>query len=74
MSIRAKFRCDSVTKNMQGNEIVSLFPVVAEDVDDVTWLISTPTGRLDLTVASPDAQGQFVPGADYFLDIEAVTT
>lgn len=67
--IRAKFKCSSVTKDFYGNESVSFFPVYAADGPNLAWAKATPGGKLDMTISNPDAQGKFVPGEEYFLDI-----
>ena len=67
--IRAKFKCSFVAKDFYGNETVSLFPVYASDGPNLAWSKATPCGKLDMTISNPDAQGKFVPGEEYFLDL-----
>lgn len=70
-SIRAKFKCQQVARVDAGvgqvSEQVSLHPVYGPANEP--WSKFTPSGRLDMTITNPDAQGAFTPGKSYFLDI-----
>ncbi len=78
--IRAKMRCGQVTKadaldaSRPGamNEHVNLHAVYSESGENAVWSRATPNGSLLLTISNPDAQGRFVPGAEYFVDVTMV--
>ncbi len=67
--MRAKFMCMSVSKDAYENETVTLAPVYGKDGSaNASWAKATPSGRIELTISNPKAQGHFVPGRDYFVD------
>lgn len=70
MSLRAKFRCQSVKRDASENEYVELSAVSGPGNE--TWSKWTPSGGLTMMISNPDAQGQCKPGTDYFLDITEV--
>jgi hypothetical protein len=67
MNIRAKFSCNAVTKNADGSERVELVAVYGDE--NKPWSKFTPSGNLAMTISNPDAQGAFVPGKTYYLDL-----
>lgn len=70
MSIVAKFRCQLVSKDAQGNETVTLNPVTGKDGSaNAQWSKWTPSGKLEMTITNPPAQGQLVPGKEYLVTI-----
>jgi hypothetical protein len=74
MSIRAKFLCASLTKDMAGNESVELYAANGKNGStNAHWAKMTPGGNLRLTISNPDAQGRLTPGKYYFLDIAETT-
>jgi hypothetical protein len=76
MSIRAKFRVQTVTRHAYANvadiaaEEVTLRAVTSSDPHDPnhTWSKATPAGQLTMTISNPDAIGKLELGADYYLD------
>lgn len=68
-TIRAKFSCRFVTKQAYGGEEIGLTAVYGKEGVNAEWSKATPTGDLSMTISNPDAQGYFVPGKDYYLDI-----
>jgi hypothetical protein len=71
MTIRAKMKCTSITK--QGDhENVHLMAVTDDTEENKTWSKWTPNGSASLSISNPDAQGQFLPGTEYFIDFTAV--
>lgn len=65
--IRAKFRCLSVTKHDGGAESVELMAV--SDDANKQWSQWTPSGNLKMSITNTAAQGKFVPGECYFIDL-----
>lgn len=72
MAIRAKFRGSSAVKDTGGNEMVVLNAVYSQDPNDPNheWSKYTPWGELRMNISNPPAQGQLVPGKEYYLTIE----
>lgn len=70
--IRCKFRCSEVSRLDVGYERVKFFPVYATDGVNAAWSKATPSGSLELSITVEGAQGKFVPGGEYFLDISPV--
>jgi hypothetical protein len=65
-SIRAKFQC--IVAKLDGeSEAVTLLPVISQGDDDPNqaWAKSTPSGRLELNIDNPGAQGFFQEGREY---------
>lgn len=70
MAIVAKMRCYTITKDDHGNETVNLQAVTGKDgTANAQWSKWTPSGRLDLTITNPPAQGQIEPGKEYLVTI-----
>ena len=70
MSIRARFRVQSVKKLAGETTIIELSAVMGATGDNVSWSKYTPSGALTLTVTNPDAAALFEGrlGKDYYLD------
>ena len=69
--IRAKFRCMSVTRQWDGNEIVSFRPVnrgKEQDPENAKFWDASPSGEAKLTFKGPCG---FLPGAYYYIDMAA---
>lgn len=67
--IRAKFKCQSVTK-YEGSETVKLSAANGRsDTENAQWAKWTPCGDLSMSINNPEAQGKIEPGKYYFLDI-----
>lgn len=69
MTIKAKFKCTSVTKIEGGSEVVSMSPVTSgSGSDNKSWSKYTPSGSLSMSITAEGAVGIFEPGKEYFLD------
>lgn len=70
MTIRAKFRCDTVTKFADGSEEVRLLPVygTSENPANKEWSKYTPSGEAKMRITAEGAVGQFSPGQEFFVD------
>jgi hypothetical protein len=75
MSVRAKFRCQSI-KEMPGGEgtmkEVVLNPVYGNGEENKQWSKWTPSGELKMTITNPSAYDQFKVNGEYYLDITPV--
>lgn len=67
MSIVAKFRCHSVTK-FENGEDVRLEAVTGKTNEP--WSKWTPSGSLTISITNPSAQAQLEPGKNYRILIE----
>lgn len=68
MNIRAKFKVQSVT-HTEGAESVALCAVNSSDgKGNESWAKWTPSGKLEMTINNPEAQGKFKPGKLVYLD------
>jgi len=68
MNVRAKFRCDSVTKHSYGHETVKFAAVSSGNKEDNSFSEATPSATLEMTVSNKAVHGAFVPGASYYCD------
>lgn len=68
MNVRAKFRCDSVTKTAYGGEIVKFSAVSIGNKEDNSFADATPSASVEMTISNKAVHGAFVPGAFYFSD------
>ena len=70
--IRAKFRCDLVSKTAyyESVELCAVGPNNGEvlNSENASFAKATPNGSLKMTIDNPDAQGFFKPGKSYYLD------
>jgi hypothetical protein len=66
--MRAKFKCDSVTKYQGDHEEVDLTTQYSDTKEDNEFSQATPSGSLKMMIDNPKAKGYFVPGKDYYLD------
>jgi hypothetical protein len=68
-AIRAKFYVNSVTQHSGGVEEAHLSPVTSGSEENKSFSRWTPSGKLDMQITNPGAQGFFQPGKEYYLDI-----
>lgn len=69
MSIRAKFRVHSVSQENAESQSVRLHPVYTGSDENKSFSKFTPSGELQMSITNPAAQGFFVNGREYYLDI-----
>lgn len=68
-TIRAKFVCESVTENADGNKGVNLTAVTSGSEENKSFSKYTPAGNVYLNVSKEtDAADTFKPGKEYYLD------
>jgi hypothetical protein len=66
-SIRAKFKCESVTHGVEFSG-VTLVPVTSGSQENERFYKWTPGGKVELTVVKRDTAAAFQPGEDYYID------
>lgn len=66
MKVRAKFKCETVTKHV-GGERVELKPVYGGEANK-GWSEYTPSGTIEMSITAKGAVGQFEPGKAYYVD------
>ncbi len=72
-SIRAKFKCTSVTTHEGGSETVKLSPVNGPaGTENAQWSKYTPAGDITMCITAEGAVGQFQAGKSYFVDFSPV--
>jgi hypothetical protein len=69
--VRAKMQCWEVSQN-GGTENIRLHAVTGGSDENKQWAKYTPCGDLTLSIDNPDAQGKFVQGKEYFIDITPI--
>ena len=63
MSVRAKFKCVSVTNHV-GQASVHLEPVTSGSDENKSFYKYTPSGKIELSTINPEAAKQFEPGRE----------
>ena len=71
MTVRAKFKCMSITEQEGGLKSASLQPVVSGSPENEKFFKWTPGGQIQLSTINPDAAAQFVPGRQFYVDFTA---
>ena len=66
--IRAKMRCDTVTKTSYDAEVVKLQAVYGNIEENKSYSLATPTASVEITISNPEAFGKFVPKGEYYVD------
>jgi hypothetical protein len=70
MTVKAKFKCESVTK-FGAQEDVKLTPVTGGSDENKSFSKYTPSGKLELSITNEALFGHFQPGQEYYLEINA---
>lgn len=75
MSIKAKFRCNSITEHEGGNKEVKMVAVYSTTGENADFTKYTPSGQFSMNI-SPEtaAVNYFKPGKEYYLTFEEATT
>lgn len=69
MSVRAKFKCDGVTKEPgQDYATVTLSPVIDGSEENKKFWEYTPAGSISLSTTNKKAYEQFETGKEYYID------
>ncbi len=70
--VRAKFKCDSITKYAMAGGDVKLSPVTNGSKENEEFFKYTPTGEFVLRTVNESAFLQFTPGEEYYIDFTKV--
>lgn len=68
MTVRAKFKVQSITESEGGMKSVRLHPVTSGSPENAEFYEYTPGGSIDLSTLNPAAAAQFVPGKSFYVD------
>lgn len=68
MSVRAKFKVDSVQQKLSGGVDIILYPVVGDTEENEAFYKYTPAGNIMLFTINEVAAAQFKPGAEFYVD------
>jgi hypothetical protein len=67
MSVRAKFKVASITKDENGASII-LRPVVSGSKENEQFFRWTPSGEIKIGTINAAAAEQFEPGVEFYVD------
>ena len=67
MSVRAKFKVETVTRNTSGAS-VQLVPVINGSEENKQFYKYTPAGSIQLSTVNAAAAEQFKPGDEFYVD------
>lgn len=70
MTVRAKFKVQSVTEQEGGLKTATLHPVTSGSPENAEFFKWTPSGSIQLGTLNPAAAAQFVPGKEFYVDFE----
>jgi len=68
MSVRAKFKVQSVTESEGGLKTANLSPVTSGSPENEKFFKWTPGGQIQLGTINPNAAREFVPGRAFYVD------
>lgn len=68
MSVRAKFKVQSVTEAEGGLKSATLSPVTSGSKENEEFYKWTPGGQITLSTMNPVAAAHFVPGRVFYID------
>lgn len=71
MSVRAKFRVGSVSRNEDGSGTVSLSVVTSGSPENESFFRATPGGSISLSTINAEALEQFEEGKEVYVDFSA---
>lgn len=67
-TVRAKFRCVSITENEGSLKSARLQPVTSGSPENAEFYKWTPGGSMELSTMTPAAAALFVPGKEFYVD------
>jgi len=67
MTVRAKFKVESVTQDTNGHS-VRLIPVTSGSVENEAFFKWTPGGEIKISTINAEAAKEFVPGKQFYVD------
>lgn len=78
MSVRAKFRVESITERKHWDRAkpnikdVKLIPVMDDSPENKTFYAATPSGEIVLGCANAAAAAQFIVGQEFYVDFTPI--
>ena len=71
MTVRAKFKCDSIQKSQDySSAVVNMMAVTTGSAENEGWSNYTPHGQLQMVISNPAAVELFEQGKEYYIDIQ----
>lgn len=67
-TVRAKFKCVSVTEAEGGHKTANLQAVTSGSPENEKFFKWTPSASISLSTINPDAAEQFKPGQQFYVD------
>lgn len=71
MSVRAKFKVESITQTTNGHS-VALTPVTGGSPENEQFFKWTPYGKIEMGVISAETAAKFQPGQQVYVDFTPV--
>lgn len=68
MTVRAKFKVQSLTDAGDGMKSIVLQPVIGDNPENKEFFKWTPSGQISLGVLNPSAAEQFEIGKEFYVD------
>ena len=68
MTVRAKFKVQSITVSEGGLKTARLLPVTSGSPENAEFYKWTPNGLIELSTINERVATQFVPGAQFYVD------
>lgn len=68
MSVKAKFKVDSIT-HFAGQREIKMSPVIANSEENKEWSKYTPSGQFTMMITNKEAFEQFEVGKEYLITI-----
>lgn len=68
MTVRAKFRVNSITQYEAGSSKVTLTPVTSGSPENELFYKWTPSGTIELSTLNESAAAQFKVGTEMYVD------
>ena len=70
MSVRAKFKCESIVGNDQNANLkdIKLVAVIDGSAENKAFFKWTPSGQISVSCVNPEANKQFEIGKEYYVD------
>ncbi len=69
-TILAKFKVGSVTDFGNNNQNVNLSPVTSGSIENNSFSLYTPSGKIEMHITNPDCIGFFKPSKEYYVEFK----
>jgi hypothetical protein len=68
MTVRAKFKVQSITETEGGFKSIKLLAVTSGSPENAEFFKWTPSATIDMGTVNPAASEQFKPGKEFYVD------